>query len=111
MRKTGTGSGGGVGMNKNVSPKVRVGPPSTEKISECGVAQIGTKLGNPQAVEKIHAGTASQVPIGPAVALNSGQRPGQGRTVHRTGSQAQTGTGGPTRPDGGSFFPGFDGKK
>jgi hypothetical protein len=88
MRKTGTGSGGGTGMNKNVSPKVRIGPPSTNKIDPCGVAQIGTKLGNREAVEKIHAGTMPQVQLGNAVATNVGTGgPGKGRTVAKTGSQ------------------------
>jgi hypothetical protein len=111
MRKTGTGSGGGTGMNKNVSPKVRIGPNSTNVINPKGVSQLGQKFGNPQAIEPIHSGTASQVPLGPTVALNSKSSPGQGRDIHRSGSQATTGTGGPARPDGGSFFPGFDGKK
>jgi hypothetical protein len=106
-----TNAGGGVNSNKRKEVGVRVGPPSTEKISPCGVSQIGQKFGNPQAVEKIFAGSLKQVPIGPAVALNSGQRPGQGRDIHRSGSQATTGSGGPVRPDGGHFFEGFDGKK
>jgi hypothetical protein len=89
MRKTGTGSGGGVGMNKNVSPKVKAGPPSTEKISPCGVSQIGQKFGNPQAIEKIPAGTMSQVPLGNSVAGNvNGGGPGRGREIiGKSGSQ------------------------
>ena len=91
MRKTGTGSGGGTGMNKNVSPKVRTGPNSTEKISPCAVNQLGTKLGNPQAIEKIVQGTMPQVPLGNTLAPKVTQGPGGSRTVQKSGSQAQHG--------------------
>src|SRR5215510_11040777 len=103
MTKTKSKAGGGVNSNKVVKKPVKAGPPSTNKISECAVGQIGTKLGNPQAIEKIHAGTAPQVPMGNAVALNSGQRPGQGRQIHAQGTQGTRDSGGPPKPAGRSW--------
>jgi hypothetical protein len=40
MRKMGTGSGGGIGMNKNVQPSVRTGGGS-KSTRPAGTAQIG----------------------------------------------------------------------
>jgi len=102
---------GGPFSSKNVSPKIRTGPPSTEKINPKGVAQLGGKVGEKRAVEKIHAGTMSQVPPGNLVAAKTVCGPGGSRTVSKAGSQAQTGSGGPARPAGGHFFTGFDGKE
>jgi hypothetical protein len=63
-------------------------------------------------VEKIHAGTMSQVPPGNLVAAKTVCKPGGSRTVSKAGSQAQTGSGGPARPEPTSeIFPGFGGKK
>jgi len=80
---------GGAFSSKKKEVSVKAGPPSTEKMSPCAVDQLGNHLGNAQAVEKLKMGTAPQVPSGNAVALNSGQRPGQGRTVSKPGSQGQ----------------------
>src|SRR5262249_2935701 len=112
MRRSGTGSGGGTGMNKNVKPKVQAGPPSTNKVNPGGVNQLGNHLGNSQAIEPIIAGKAPQVPSGNQVALNSGQRPGQGRTIHGRGTQAVHGPANPGSPRPvGEFFDGFNGKR
>ena len=45
MRRSGTGSGGGYGMSKNVSPPVRTGQGS-RSVRPAGVAQIGQSQGN-----------------------------------------------------------------
>ena len=45
MRRSGTGSGGGLGMNKNVRPPVRTGRCS-QSTRPAGVAQIGAIQGN-----------------------------------------------------------------
>src|SRR5215471_18547582 len=95
-------SGGGANSRQVKQVKPRTGPPNTNKINPCAVAQIGTKLGNPQAVERINAGTMPQVPLGNAVALNvNGGGPGKGReVVGKSGTQAQHGSGGSPRSPG-----------
>ena len=45
MRRSGKGSGGGAGMNKNVSPGVQVGKAAQGKRHEA-VAQMGSSMGN-----------------------------------------------------------------
>jgi hypothetical protein len=82
MRRTGTGSGGGTGMNKIKQVGVNVGPRSTEKISPCAANQLGTKLGNAQAIDPLVMGTMKQVPLGNEVAKNVGTGgPGKGREI------------------------------
>ena len=82
MRRTGTGSGGGTGMNKIKQVGVNVGPRSTEKINPKGVAQLGPKVGNADAVQMVGMGTMKQVPLGNEVAKNVGTGgPGKGREV------------------------------
>jgi hypothetical protein len=49
MRRTGTGSGGGTGMNKVVKKPVKTGGPNRAK-SPAAVNQFGNHLGNPQAI-------------------------------------------------------------
>src|SRR5262245_29264308 len=83
-------SGGGITSNKLVRPSGRVGPPSTNKVSVQRAAQIGIET----QFEKgpLIKGTAPQVPLGNAVALNVGKGgPGAGREVHHCGSQGQHG--------------------
>jgi len=92
-------SGGGIQMNKNVSGKVRAGPPNTNVISPRGVSQYGYAAGSKMkepgsfttenSALPVNQGTGAQVPMGNAVALNvGGGGPGTGRTVMRSGSQA-----------------------
>ena len=113
MRRTGKGSGGGLGMNKNVSPKVKAGPASTNRINPKGVAQLGPKVGERRAVEKISAGTVPQVPLGNAVATNvNGGGPGKGREIiGKSGTQGVTGSGGPAKPSGRAWFDDFPSSK
>ena len=87
MRRTGTGSGGGTGMNKTKNVGLKTGPNSTEKINPKGVSQLGQKFGNPQAIEKIHAGTMPQVPLGNTLAPKVTCGPGGSRDVHPQGMQ------------------------
>jgi len=90
MRKSGTGSGGGVGLNKNVSPKIRTGK-GTEKIAEKGVSQIGQSFGNAAALVDIPAGRGmNPCKYGNELALNaSGSKagPGADRDIHPRGMQ------------------------
>jgi hypothetical protein len=45
MRRNGKGSGGGIGMNKNVSPQVRLGSGS-HSTNPGYVSQLGNKVGS-----------------------------------------------------------------
>src|SRR6266850_3610295 len=78
---------GGPFSSKNVSPKIRTGK-GTEKIAEKGVSQIGQSFGNGAALVDIPAGRGmNPCKYGNEVALNSGQKPGQGRDIHPRGMQ------------------------
>jgi hypothetical protein len=123
MRRSGVGSGGGIGMNKNVSPPVRTGSGS-RNARPAGVAQIGysvsdhaTNSGRSSGYkgEALH-GPASrnfqQIKFGNEVALNVGKGgPGTGRTLYgQSGTQGQHGSvAGTNKPAGrdilGAFGP------
>jgi len=98
MRRSGTGSGGGVGMNKNVRVGVRAGPASTNVMSPAGVSALG--IAKARTVEPIKTGTAAQVPLGNQVATNVGRGgPGTGRTLYgQSGLQGQHGPANPGNP-------------
>jgi hypothetical protein len=118
MRKSGKGSGGGIGMNKNVSPGVRTGL-RARAISERGVAQIGSSIGNhstdkakilTKGVEPVRgplkpAGKPGGIELGNSVALNVGKGGcGTGRTLYGScGTQSQYGpaAGAPPKPSRG----------
>jgi hypothetical protein len=112
-------SGGGISMNKNVSGKVRAGPPNTNLISARGVSQIGYATGSrmkepgsfttENSALRVKEGTAAQVPLGNQLATNvGGGGPGTGRTVMRTGSQSLHGSvAGPAPVQGRSVFAQF----
>jgi hypothetical protein len=101
-------AGGGVNSRQHNTVSVKAGKPQTNVMSPRAVNQLGNHLGNPRAVEPLKTGTAKQVPPGNLVALNSGSKPGQGRTIHATGSQAHHGSNpGNPRPSDGPIFPGF----
>lgn len=74
---------GGGPMGKNVKQVgVNLGPRSTEKINPVGVAQLGPKVGQRQAVQPVEMGTMNQVPLGNDIAKNvGGGGPGVGRQV------------------------------
>ena len=87
MRRTGTGSGGGVGMNKVVKKPVKPGKPN-RAMSPCAVAQIGGKVAHARAVEKLDAGKAISPPLGNELAARIKAGPGGSREVRPTGYQA-----------------------
>ena len=103
-------SGGGVTMNKNVRVGVRAGPASTNVINPKRTSQIGTAVDS-RAVERVKAGTASQVPLGNQLAANVGKGgPGAGRTLYgQCGTQGMHGAPAPgnPRPSRGDLFPGW----
>ena len=87
-------------MNKNVRPGVRTGSPTANVISPAAAANIGVAKGDhitgkgtvKRPAEPLVTGKIRQpVALGNAVALNVGKGgPGQGRVVHRSGSQSAT---------------------
>jgi len=93
-------SGGGITSNKLVHPGVRTGAPR-EGINPGYAGQIGGALGNKVmnqgkpvtgAAEPMYGVAPYKSALGNEVAGNVGKGgPGTGRTVHRSGSQAQHG--------------------
>jgi hypothetical protein len=105
MRRSGKGSGGGAGMNKNVSPPVRYGQARKEK-RVAAVSQIGQSMGNHvtdrrqvvNPIERLEGRQGISVPLGNEVARNvGGGGPGAGRVVMKTGSQSTHGSVNPGR--------------
>jgi hypothetical protein len=100
MRRSGKGSGGGAGMNKNVSPAVKYGQPARGRRHEA-VAQIGSSQGNKaterartlkSAVERFEGAprpAGGGAMLGNEVAKNvQGGGPGKGRVLYgQAGSQ------------------------
>jgi len=116
MRRSGVGSGGGIGMNKNVQPSVRTGSGS-RGTHPGGVAQLGQHVGdkathgNPTGTgyrgEPLHQGRSFQMTkFGNEVALNVGKGGcGTGRTLYgQAGSQGQHGQVAGSRPGPGRGF-------
>jgi hypothetical protein len=107
MKKSGTGSGGGLGSKNVVAKPQRLGTPARGMHSG-GVSQLGSAVGNHITGDggrttnyrgdnfyngKTPAG--GKVPLGNQIANNVGKGgPGTGRQVHHCGSQ---GSPGPTR--------------
>jgi hypothetical protein len=108
MRRSGKGSGGGAGMNKNVSPGVRTGKAAQGKRHEA-VAQIGGNYGNhatsrartlTKSIERVEGPRPISVPLGNEVARNVGKGGcGTGRTLYgQSGSQGTHGSVNPGNP-------------
>src|SRR5690348_8775334 len=93
MRRSGVGSGGGIGMNKNVQPSVKTGSGS-RGTRPAGVQMLGTMQGDHVTThggsatgyrgERLHNDKNFQpVPFGNEVALNVGKGGcGTGRTIY-----------------------------
>ena len=109
MRRSGKGSGGGIGMNKNVQPSVRTGSGS-KGISPGWVGQRGQKQGSHvterggnetsyRGEQKFTGKNFQPVAFGNEVALNvKGGGPGTGRTVMPCGGQGMHGAPAPGNP-------------
>jgi hypothetical protein len=110
MRRSGVGSGGGIGMNKNVQPSVRTGSGS-RGTHPGGVAQLGQHVGDKATHgnskgsgyrgEPLHNNRSFQpVPFGNEVAGNVGRGgPGAGRTLYgQSGQQGMHGAANPGNP-------------
>jgi hypothetical protein len=102
-----THSGGG---RTPVNKPVKTGA-ANRAVNPGFVSQLGGKVGEARAVVPMDGGKALSPPLGNELAATVSCGPGGSRTVSKSGSQATTGSGGSPRPDGGAFFPGFDGKK
>lgn len=109
MRRSGSGSGGGHGSKNIVHPSVRTGSGS-KSTNPGGVGQIGQSQGS-HVTNKGDTGYRGEifhkppnfqpVKFGNEVALNVGSGGcGTGRTIHKTGSQGLTGSGGAPEPAG-----------
>ena len=109
MRRSGTGSGGGIGMNKNVRSSVRTGTGS-RGTHPGGVAQLGQHVGDkathghPKGSgyrgEPLHNNRSFQpVKFGNELALNCGPNGRGGRTYYgQAGSQGTHGATNPGQP-------------
>src|SRR5215510_10382862 len=83
-------SGGGIQSNKLVRPGVKAGPARTNIVSPASASQLGQAVSFKR--DPLPIGTASETPLGNQLATNVGKGgPGAGRTVMRSGSQAQHG--------------------
>src|SRR5262245_36561179 len=98
MRRSGKGSGGGLGMNKVTTPGVRTGA-AASGVTPGHAGQIGAALGNHsmqgpanRAAEPMYGAKPISVKLGNEVAGNVGKGgPGAGRTGQASGSQGQHG--------------------
>lgn len=81
-----SGSGGGA---KFQDVGIKAGPPSTNKMSPAAADMLGQQTAFKKPA--LQQNTMRQVPLGNDLATNVGKGgPGAGRTVYRSGSQAQT---------------------
>lgn len=108
MRRSGTGSGGGIGSNKVVhrsAPKVE---PRVQGVRPAHVAQIGTQLGTHVTQRGTPVGGAFEPrntkayspPVGPTDNV-AAVGVGGGRDIHRSGAQGQHGpVAGQPKPEG-----------
>lgn len=108
MRKSGIGSGGGYGVNKQRDIRAPKVEPVVHGVRPQHVGQIGTALGNHVTEHRKSARGAFEPrntggytpPVGPTDNV-AACGVGGGRDVHRTGSQGQQGpVVGTTRPAG-----------
>ena len=105
MRRSGKGSGGGIGMNKHVERRAPKVEPRARGINPSAVAQLGQHVGdhstnNPRSTgyrgEQLVRGAGYNNPVGPASLALSG--PGAGRTVMKSGQQSCHGATNPGNP-------------
>ena len=116
MRRSGTGSGGGIGNNKVVHRPHGKTEPRANAYRPQGISQLGNMQGTHRTngTESSYRGEEKRGGRGyepPGMISNpvSAVGVGGGRTIYRTGSQDQYGSGGPQKPAGrdilGAFGP------
>jgi len=106
---TRSNAGGGHGSKNIVEPRIRTGM-GNYSARPAGTNRFGYAVGDHTTNrpgssgyrgEKLHdpeRNPPMSVPFGNEVALNSGQRPGQGRDIHASGSQGTHGSANPGSP-------------
>ena len=115
MRRSGKGSGGGLGMNKVTHRRAGKSEPKPRAISPAAVNQLGAHVGSHVTDgrdtgyrgEEWVRGKGYAPPQGPTDNVKA-VGVGGGRTIYRSGTQCQTGSpaqGNP--PPSGEIFPGF----
>jgi hypothetical protein len=93
-------SGGGLGMSKVVRAKAPKVEPKSRAINPGGADQLGQAMALKRAVTPLEAGPGYSTPVGPTSGMVNGPK-GQGRELHRCGSQGFHGAasqGQPTEP-------------
>jgi hypothetical protein len=123
MRRSGKGSGGGIGMNKNVRVGVRTGRGGKAQSPAAVNQRLGGKVGDHVTERKGSTGYRGEELVrgpgynpapgfGNAVALNvGGGGPGTGRTIYKTatmGTHGQPAARNPT-PKAKELWPGWKG--
>jgi hypothetical protein len=106
MRRSGRGSGGGIGMNKNVEKPVRTGA-GAKAAHLGGVSQLGNKVGNHLTDKSatnfrgdpLFAGPGyNPTKYGNEIAAKTVCGPGGSRTIYASGSQGTQGSVNPGNP-------------
>ena len=99
MRRSGTGSGGGLGSRPVKHVKAPKAEPYPNKMSVKGVSQIGQAMGNhitedskilKNVIRPVYDGRGYAPPVGPTDNVKAAGV-GGGRTIYRTGVQGQHG--------------------
>jgi hypothetical protein len=98
MRRSGRGSGGGIGMNKHVERRAPKAEPRANRVREPAVAEIGGNYGDHVTNRgetgwrpgSLYGGRGYSTPVGPTDNVKA-VGVGGGRTVMRSGQQAMTG--------------------
>jgi hypothetical protein len=104
MRRSGTGSGGGIGNNKVVHSRAPKVEPRSKAVREPAVAQIGGSYGDHITNRSstgwrpgpLYGGEGYNNPVGPTNMALSG--PGSGRKIYASGSQGVQGSVNPGNP-------------
>ena len=99
MRRSGVGSGGGIGMNKHVESRAPKIEPRPRAVHPGGVGQLGSMQGShvtrgeesSYRGDPFYRGKGYATPVGPTDNV-AAVGVGKGRTIYASGSQCQTGT-------------------
>jgi hypothetical protein len=120
MRRSGKGSGGGLGMNKVKHGKYGKAEPKPRAMSPGAINQFGAKVGDHATTKRTSSGyTGEELVRGKGYTPPSGPTDnvkavgvGGGRKVYASGSQCQTGAPSPGNPmPRGEVFPGWGSAK
>jgi hypothetical protein len=115
MRRSGVGSGGGIGMNKNVQVPVKTGSGSTgirpsytnAPGSHYGDHTIDGKSTGYRGPKREDSKSFQPSKFGNEIAASTVCGPGGSRSIYKSGSQGQTGSGGSPEPAGRDILSSF----